>query len=158
MDREALKEAMKASISEVLETMFFLPLEVSEAETESPLFQVSPEKLKCASLKFQGPYTGEAIFLIPKALAGSLTADFMGRESDQIDGEDIDGTIKELLNMICGKTLSLFEAKTTFKLGIPETVNPSEVLDSFFSHKERNIALLCDAIDDQLGVRIVLDS
>jgi CheY-specific phosphatase CheX len=158
MDREAMKEAMKTSISEVLETMFFLPLEVSEAEADSPLFQISPEKLKCTSLKFQGPYTGEAIFLIPNALAGSLTADFMGRDSNQVDGEDVDGTIKELLNMICGKTLSLFQAKSTFKLGIPEMVNPGEALDDFFSHKEQNIALLCDAIDDQLGVRIVIDS
>ena len=158
MDREAMKEAMKTSISEVLETMFFLPLEVSEAKADSPLFQISPEKLKCAGLKFQGPYTGEAIFLVPTALAGSLTADFMGWDSDQVDDEDVDGTIKEILNMICGKTLSLFEAKTTFKLGIPEMVNPGETLDDFFSHKERNIALLCDAIEDQLGVRIVIDS
>lgn len=158
MDREAMKEAMKTSISEVLETMFFLPLEVSEAEPDSPLFQMSPEKLKSVSLKFQGRFAGETVFLIPTDLADSLTADFMGREPDQIEDEDVDGTIKELLNMICGKALSLFEAKTTFKLGIPEMINSGEALKGFFSHTERNIALLCNAIDNQLGVRIVVGS
>jgi CheY-specific phosphatase CheX len=158
MDREAMKEAMKTSISEVLETMFFLPLEVFEAEPDSPLFQMSPEKLKSVSLKFQGRFAGEAVFVIPTDLAGSLTADFMGQDPDQIEDEDVDGTIKELLNMICGKALSLFEAKTIFKLGIPEMMNSGEALEGFFSHTERNIALLCDAIADQLGVRIVVGS
>ena len=158
MNRKAMKEAMKASISEVLETMFFLPLEFSETEADCALLQIAPVKLKCAGLRFQGPFGGEATFLIPNASARSLTADFMGRDLDEIGGEDVDATIKELLNMICGKALSLFEAKAVFKLGIPEMVNPGKVLDGFLSREERNIALLFDAMDDQLGVRIVMDS
>jgi len=156
MDRKALKEAMKTSISEVLETMFFLPLEVSETETDAPLFRIPPEKLTSARLEFQGVFQGEAFFLIPHTLATSLTADFMGRESSEIDPDDVQGTLKELLNMICGKALSLLDPKQIFKLGIPEIINSGMALEGFCSKEESDITLVFNAIENQLAVRIVI--
>ncbi|MBW2095886.1 MAG: chemotaxis protein CheX [Deltaproteobacteria bacterium] len=154
MDREALKEAMKTSISEVLETMFFLPLEVSETETDGPLFRIPPEKLTSARLQFQGRFQGEAMFLVPYTLATSLTADFMGQEPGKIGPDDVQGTLKELLNMICGKALSLFDPKESFNLGIPEMIDSGKALGGFCSKEENDITLVFNAIENQLAVRM----
>jgi chemotaxis protein CheY-P-specific phosphatase CheC len=158
MDREALKEAMKTSISEVLETMFFLPLEMAETRTEDPWSHIPREKLNYTRLKFQGPFSGEAFFLIPFSLGTSLTGDFLGQEANDIGTNEVEETTRELLNMICGKALSLLDPKAVFKLGIPETIRHEELINSIFSDNERDITLLCSTSHDQLAVKIAIHS
>ncbi len=158
MGWEALKEATKTSISEVLETMFFLPLEVSESEGGGDLSEISKDQLMGAGLKFTGPMAGEVVFLIPIKLARSLTADFLGQENADVGTGDIEETVKELVNMITGKALSLFDDEAIFKLGIPEAAEPAEPMDSFFSEDDNAFTLLFNAIEHQLALRITIGS
>jgi hypothetical protein len=96
--------------------------------------------------------------LIPHSLAGSLTADFLGQELDEIGMAEVEETTKELLNMICGKALSLFDPKAVFKLGIPEMVHSGEISDTVFSGNGEDITLLYNASENQLAVKIVIHS
>lgn len=156
MDSRALKNAMKVSISEVLETMFFMPLEEAEIKMDSALLQTPLNKLACARLIFQGPFSGEVIFLLPHTLAYSLTADFMGQDPNETGPEDMEGTLKELLNMICGKMLSLYDSKAVFKLGIPEKINLAEPLHNFLNTENDAINLIFDTMEEQLALHLAL--
>jgi CheY-specific phosphatase CheX len=158
MDWKVLKEATKASISEVLETMFFLPLEVSESERGRDLSQTPRDQLIGASLRFGGPIAGKVFFLIPIALARSLTADFLGQETADVGPDEMEGTVKEAVNMITGKTLSVFDEKSVFKLGIPDLMNPAELTNDFFSDNDDAFTLLFDAIEHQLALRIAIET
>jgi CheY-specific phosphatase CheX len=158
MGWEALKEATKISISEVLETMFFLPLEASESEGGEDLSQIPKDQLTGASLKFSGPITGKVVFLLPITLARSLTSDFLGEEDAEVGPDEMEGTIKEIVNMITGKALSLTDGKAVFKLGIPEGADITEDLNSFFSEDDNAFTLLFNAIEHQLALRICIES
>lgn len=158
MDLEALKEATKTSISEVLETMFFLPLEVSESEDGGDLAQLPKDQLTGACLKFDGPIAGEVTFLIPVNLARSLTADFLGQEEGEVGKDEMVGTVKEVVNMITGKALSLYDESAVFKLGIPFGEVSAESASGFFSKDDKAFTLLFNAIAHQLALRINIDS
>ncbi len=129
MDRDLLMKAMKASISEVLEKMFFLPLDVSDAGTWSD-FWGDPAAAKpiAVRLAFNGPFSGHFIFFIPRSLGGELTADFMGIEQEAVPPEHVDQTAKEILNMIAGTTFGALDEQAVFQLGIPETISAESVL------------------------------
>jgi len=158
MGWEALKETTKISISEVLETMFFLPLEASESEGGGDLSQIPKDQLTGASLDFSGPIAGKVVFLIPIKLARSLTSDFLGQENADVASDEMEGTIKEVVNMIMGKALSLIDEKAIFKLGIPEISDISEEMDRFFSKEDNAFTLLFNAIEHQLAFRVIIGS
>ena len=80
MKKEALTAAMKNSISDVLETMFFLPLDFSDAADIDKQWGASQENILAAQLNFGGPFGGCAVFGIPQRLALSMTADFLGSD------------------------------------------------------------------------------
>ncbi len=158
MDWEALKEATKISISEILETMFFLPLEASESKAGGDLSQMPKDQLMGASLDFTGPMAGKVVFLIPIKLARSLTSDFLGQENVDVDSDEMEGTIKEVVNMITGKTLSLIDEKGIFKLGIPEAADIEGQMDRFFSKEDNAFTLLFNAIEHHLAFRVIIRS
>jgi len=158
MGWEALKEATKTSISDVLETMFFLPLELSESKGGGGLSQTPKDQLMGVGLKFSGPMSGEVVILLPIKLARSLTADFLGQENAGVGTSEMEGTVKELVNMITGKALSLFDEGAIFKLGIPEAAEPAAPIDGFFSEDDNAFTLLFNAIEHQLALRITIGS
>lgn len=131
MDRDLLMKAMKASISEVLEKMFFLPLELSQAGTSNELWEnPAAMDLMAVSLAFEGGFSGHFMLLIPRTLGRKLTADFMGVEEGGVPPEHVEETAKEILNMIAGNTFGKLDERTAFQLGIPETVSAQTVIAS----------------------------
>ena len=129
MDRDLLKKTMRTSISEVLEKMFFLPLDFSEAETPGELWEdPGAAELMAVRLSFGGPFSGTLIFLIPRKLGVDMTADFMGIDRDAVPAEHVDQTAKEILNMIAGSTFGLLDDQAVFELGIPETTSAETAL------------------------------
>jgi len=130
--KKILMKAMMTSISEVMETMFFLPVEFGGESTIIQSEQGKNKSLLTSRLKFNGDVTGSLCILVPKDLIGEMAENFIGESQDQLTDSHLTGTLTELLNMICGNALSKVTSKVPFKLGIPEVINETE-----FSEKEK---------------------
>ena len=123
-----LTTTMMTSTSEVMETMFYLPVEFKEEP--ATLIQGGLEKLKpnmACQLKFSGDVSGRVILLIPKDLLARMTEDFMGEPLENLEEDHLSGTLTEILNMICGNALSKVKVKTPFELDIPEVIDGSKL-------------------------------
>ncbi|MFO7784301.1 MAG: chemotaxis protein CheX [Thermodesulfobacteriota bacterium] len=155
MDRDLLMMTMKASISEVLEKMFFLPLDVSDAVDWSELWE-DPTALDpiAVRLAFSGPFSGHFLFLVPRGLGTGLTADFMGIEKKAVPPEHVEQTAKEILNMVAGTTFSDLVGQAIFQLGIPETVSAETALVQSTS-PDNEVFLGVETLQGRMGLLLV---
>ena len=154
MEREALKKAMKRSISEVLEKMFFLPVDFADTGLKEELW--SPEttdKILVARLNFNGPLSGLCHFMIPEDLTRSLTAGFMGEREESVNDVQITETVKEITNMLVGNTFSKFDNQKMFDLGIPEMVDFRSV-EKGHSGSGDEIFIAIQTIDSRLAFQM----
>ncbi|MCP3875784.1 MAG: chemotaxis protein CheX [Desulfobacteraceae bacterium] len=124
--KKILMKAMMTSISEVMETMFFLPVEFDGESTLSGC-GLSKEKIFACRLGFNGDTSGSATIVAPKTLAAEMAENFMGEAKKSLTDEHFSGTLTELCNIVCGNALSKTESKIPFELSIPELINESEV-------------------------------
>ncbi|MCF6246388.1 MAG: chemotaxis protein CheX [Desulfobacula sp.] len=124
---KTLTTAMKASISEVLETMFFLPIEFGDQKTHTQT-KMDKEKANMAcQLKFSGDFNGRFLLVTPKDLLIEVAENFLGESRDTLEDEHLVGTLTEMLNMICGNALSKLDSKVPFELDIPEVISESDI-------------------------------
>ena len=125
--KKILMTAIKTSISEVMETMFFLPVEFGR---ESVLDQCGMEKENTVTcqLAFEGDISGYLILFAPKTLIEQMAEDFMGEPRENLTDEHLTGTLTEMLNMICGNALSKIDSKVPFELGIAKMIDKTETL------------------------------
>jgi CheY-specific phosphatase CheX len=124
--KKILMKEMLTSISEVMETMFFLPVEFG---TESELSQFGMENkntLTCR-LAFSGDTSGCLILIAPINFIAEMAENFMGEPRENLTEEHFSGTLTEMLNMVCGNALSKTESKVPFELGIPEVIDESKI-------------------------------
>ena len=121
MDKSALTQAMKASISEVLEQMFFMPIEFA-APIDSGGDPPSATASIIARIGFCGSPSGTFVLVIPLALAQSVSADFLGATAQSLSGDQVTGTVLEMVNMLAGGTLSKYDTQALFDLQIPELI------------------------------------
>ncbi len=157
MDRERMKTAMRASISEVLEKMFFLPLEFFEADSPKELWKdPGAVDLTGARLSFFGSFSGSFLFLIPRKLGVALTADFMGVEPDAVPQEHVEQTVQEILNMIAGSTFSNLNEEAVFQLDIPTAVS-AETLPAMLARTPEYVFLGVDTLEDRIALAVVKD-
>ena len=134
MNQEAMIRTMKDSISEVFETMFFVPLDFDDAVDAGALKgDRLKEEMLSARLEFEGPLSGEFFFMIPKRLALSLTAGFMGEEIKAVCLDKIYGTVTEMINMVAGNFFSRLDNKAVFDLGLPEIFPEQEAWPKMIS-------------------------
>ena len=157
MTKEALTSAMKNSISDVLETMFFLPVDFDDSVSLDGVWDLDKDKIIAAKLIFDGPLSGYSILYIPEKLAVSITADFMGKEEKDISSEQARGTLMEITNMITGNVFSLYDPEAVFNLGVPELVGLDDFHDGL-SGSENRISIAIDTLENylvlQMSVRI----
>ena len=119
--KEALKAAMTTSISEVLETMFFMTIEATEDMEWTDLTDSNDgEKLFVSKINFQGPLSGSFFLMVPESILSAMTEMFMGMETGEVAETHLTGTISEAINMIAGNTFSKLDDQTVFNLEIPE--------------------------------------
>ncbi|HKJ98499.1 MAG TPA: chemotaxis protein CheX [Desulfotignum sp.] len=121
-----LMTEMKTSISEVMETMFFLPVEFGQTIVLSRAGLDVQDTMAC-KLAFSGDISGQVILAAPESLVLEMAENFMGEPRDQLTREHLTGTLQEMLNMVCGNALRNTQASTPFELGIPEIINLSEI-------------------------------
>ena len=155
MEKEVLITAMKTSISEVLETMFFLPLEFPDGVNPEEIWGSQKEVLVVGKLTFSGPFAGDLLFFIPRKLAVSLTGSFLGEDEASISQDHVTETVKELTNMIAGSTFGNYDDQTVFDLGIPEVVDFDEAKGQGADSGEE-IFIPIDTLDDKLALKVVV--
>jgi chemotaxis protein CheY-P-specific phosphatase CheC len=151
-----LKSAMTASISEVLETMFYMPLECDDSVKRNPEELFGQPDLRVCRLDFSGKLSGRFIMMIPESLLVTMAADFMGEDPLNIKRQHSDGIIKEVLNMVAGHMFSTMDSNSEFKLGIPEIVDDPAVIASFKQGPPEGL-LVAEAIDGLIVTSIELD-
>jgi CheY-specific phosphatase CheX len=158
MNKEALMKAVKASISEVLEKMFFLPLEFAEEKSPAELWPSgSDEGMIAVNLVFQGPFSGRYCFIIPKPSALALTASFLGEDRKQITPEQVAETVKEIINMIAGNTFGIFDEKAVFNLGIPQFVDFKKIKNQN-PGADKQILVVVDTLDQTMAFQLILNA
>jgi chemotaxis protein CheY-P-specific phosphatase CheC len=146
-----MTQAMKTSISEVLEKMFFLPLDFSDAASPADLWDAGGEPLIAVRLEFEGPISGRFALLIPRKLGSEMCADFMGCAPDEVSTDHVEQTAKEIINMVAGSTFSALDEEAVFNLGIPEAVSVETVLNVPADSGE-SVFLGIDTLESHIGL------
>jgi CheY-specific phosphatase CheX len=114
--------AMKTSISEVMETMFFLPVEFVEEPALKQIKALKGRQGKACRLDFSGDCSGSVFLLVPRQLLMEMAENFIG-ESGESMGEDLlDGTLTEAVNMMAGNALRKVKSTVPFEVSIPKLV------------------------------------
>ncbi len=122
-----LMTVMKDSISEVLETMFYLPVEFQEDVTAEQINEIKQKISMGCRLKTTGSFEATFQYFIPDQLLLDMTQNFMGEDQENCTKEYLEGTLKEALNMIIGNALKSIDAKTPPDLDIPEIIKISDL-------------------------------
>ena len=119
-------KAMKTSISEVMGTMFFLPIEFSEEPPVKEIKGIKGKQNKACRIDFSGDRSGSVYLLVPTGLLSQMAENFMGEPAESLGEDLLDGTLTETVNMITGNALRKVKAEKPFQLGIPKPVPGSE--------------------------------
>lgn len=154
--KTTLKTAMMASISEVLDTMFFLPLEFSDPASPETDGVFGEDKTVACRIGFQGRFSGYFTLFVPENMLVTLTENFMGLNPDNITPEHTFGTIKEALNIMAGGTLSGFDDTIEFQLTIPEIIHNKIAFKKGTDEKE--IVVITKTTEGSLVLRAVITS
>lgn len=155
MEKEALTTSMKNSISNVLETMFFLPLDFTESLSTAELWNETEDQIMAARLNFDGTYSGYCVFYIPRRLAVSITADFMGKDEESVSDDQVSGTVTEITNMITGNTFSLYDTHSVINLDVPELVPFSDYRKGFPEMSDE-LFLVIETLEDRLAYQMII--
>ena len=157
MEKEALIAAMKRSISEVLETMFFLPLDFCDSVNLGELWHSGKDDIVATKLNFTGPFAGYFLFFVPKELALSLTASFLGKEEEGLSQDHVGETVKEIMNMTAGNAFSILDDQAVFDLAIPQLVGPDEV-EGTKGNADEVVFVGINTLENSLGLKMVMRS
>lgn len=122
MTDHLIRQALRDSVNEVLEKMFFVetPGEASDTTGDPQANEI------VVALTFQGAPSGSFLLRLTGAAAHQFAADFLGIDEAEVSGIQTSEVVRELANMICGSVLSRVESAATFRLAAPRIVPPSE--------------------------------
>lgn len=157
MEKKALTTSMKNSISDVLETMFFLPLDFTESLSTAELWNETEDQMMAARLDFDGTCSGYCVFYIPRRLAVSITADFMGKDEEDVSDDQVSGTVTEITNMITGNTFSLYDTESVVNLGVPELVSFSDYQKGL-PETSGEFFIVIETLEDRLAYQMIIAS
>ena len=149
MNRETMLKAMTTSTSEVLETMFFMSVDVVAPTAEQEFGAGVASEHVNAKLSFKGPVSGCMLLQVPALLAQEITADFLGVATSQVDVEQVAGTVMEMVNMLTGNTLSVYDSDAVFDLGVPRIVKGEQKIDEII-HAGEPIHINLDTLDSRI--------
>jgi CheY-specific phosphatase CheX len=147
---KTLTTAMMTSISEVLETMFYMPVEFGEETTFLQSGMDKNQSNMACQLNFSGELSGHFTLVVPKDLLTEVTENFIGESRESLEEAHLSGTLTEMLNMISGNALSKLESKIPFELGIPKVINESEL-------PKTQSPILIETTQSKMAVFITMD-
>jgi CheY-specific phosphatase CheX len=122
-----LIEALRNSVTDVLEKMFFVRT-LDEDELEA----CGNDTVLTAQLTFRGQPSGGLRLRIPAKAARSIAADFLGARDEELTDREVGEVICELANMICGSVLSRVESTVLFRLDSPRLIDGNEAANAEF--------------------------
>lgn len=154
MDHQVMIQAMKNSISDVLEQMFFLPLDFLEPSSGNGDSRPGQDNL-VVRLGFRGALTGGFYLTVPNELAWSATKDFLGVESAAVDLDKVEGTVREMINMLAGNVLSHYDSEAVFDLEMPEMTSPSMMQEQLTRAPEA-LGIVINTPDGHMRFNIVV--
>jgi CheY-specific phosphatase CheX len=154
--RETMTMNMKQAISNVLELMFFLPVQFIENDCPMSEWLPQDQVYTGATLGFSGPVSGSYYLLIPVAMAKEITANFLGLSEEEVNEAQERDTVKEALNMIGGHMLSLVDKPDGYQLAIPQIISETGFDMNTNVGKKENIIFI-EAEGSHLAAGIVLD-
>lgn len=154
MDKTPLIQAMKASISEVLEQMFFMPIDIAAPMKNGADPEAVPASI-IARIGFCGPLSGSFVLLIPDTLARSVSADFLGTTPQSLSTSQVSGTVLEIVNMLAGSTLSRYDQQALFDLKIPELITVDN-LRTLTEGVHDHIVIRIQTLDSQMTFKLIL--
>ncbi|MBW2340078.1 MAG: chemotaxis protein CheX [Deltaproteobacteria bacterium] len=129
MKKETMMKTLKEAISNVLDTMFFQPVQLDESNSNFQEWFSIGQSLCGATVSFNGPLAGSLYLIVPLDLLSEITANFLGLKEEEIHEDQRRDTVREALNMIGGRMLSLADKAGAFKLGIPELMDENDLSD-----------------------------
>lgn len=153
-----LKSVMTASISEVLETMFYMPLEFDDYGGIDHQGRLDIPDLRICKLEFRGKLAGHFIMAIPESLLFSMACDFMGEDREDITRQHSDGILKEALNMVAGHMFSNMDSKSEYTLGIPEIIEKKTIAELLGQEPDNKEMVLAESIEGFVLCAICLES
>ncbi len=104
---------LKDVISKVLETMFFAMVDFEECGSEDRPFDYESE---IHLLNHKGEIT--ILMRMSKEFATMITANFLGIDENQVEAEDLEDSVRELMNMVGGGYHANIK-NMEWQLGIP---------------------------------------
>ncbi|MCM2284085.1 MAG: chemotaxis protein CheX [Desulfobacula sp.] len=146
---KTIMTAMKTSISEVMETMFFLPVEFVDEPALKQIKALKGKKGKACRLDFSGDCSGSVILLTPRQLLMEMAENFMGESGESMKEDLLDGTLAEAVNMMAGNALRKIKTKVPFELSIPKLVPGTEF-------PENEGTLIINTTGPEMAVHITL--
>ncbi|MDY6822684.1 MAG: hypothetical protein SWH68_02640 [Thermodesulfobacteriota bacterium] len=126
MKLETMEKAMKTSIFEVLETMFYMAPEFADLSDHPPESGDTAGSMLGCTLEFSNGLSGRFTALAPPDFLREMTENFMALDPDEITSTHMEGIIKEYLNMVAGGTFRLYDDTLVFNLGTPAIIPPDE--------------------------------
>jgi CheY-specific phosphatase CheX len=154
MDKPAMTEAMRASISEVLEQMFFMPVDFITPDTA----RQDPEPVDgsiIAKLGFSGSLAGTFMLQVPRPLAQSVSADFLGTAPSSLSDSDVAGTVLEMANMLVGGALSIYDSQTLYDLQIPQLISKQD-MGAFTGQCCDGIVIRVQTLENRMTFQLIL--
>lgn len=164
MDMNHLMTQMMTSISEVMETMFYIPVEPREIESIETSGFLDVQEIQACRITFSGPFSGKIYLLLPQSLLTVITENFMGESQEHLTAEHLTGTLMEILNMMAGNTFSKIDQSSSFGLGVPET--GEQFIDELCRGKggslspDKNLSgnsIIIDTMDGPMAAAVQLD-
>lgn len=126
MNLETLAKAMRTSIFDVLETMFYMAPEFAGIAEHPPNSQDPSTAMLGCELAFSNGLSGRFVVLSPTSFIQEMTENFMALDNHEITNLHLEGIIKEYLNMVAGGTFRLFDDTMVFNLGTPGIISPEK--------------------------------
>ena len=142
-------KTMKTSISEVMEIMFFLPVEFFEEPSQKEIKAIKGSRNKTCRLDFSGDCSGSVYLLVPIELLSQMAENFMGEPAETLGDDILGGTLTETANMMAGNALRKLKPEKPFALSIPELVPGIQF-------PETKGTLIIDTPGPQMAVHITL--
>jgi CheY-specific phosphatase CheX len=147
-----MRQALRESVNEVLEKMFFAQT-IGECSNASPTADQPADEV-AVSLTFQGKPSGLFLLRLTTAAARQIAADFLGLDEAEVSDRQTSEVIRELANMICGSVLSRVESAATFQLGAPRILLPCEEVAESLSNTRYCVQLFNGRLSVNFGTGI----
>lgn len=154
MEKQSLIQAMRHSISEVLEAMFYLPVEFSDTVAETDLPDSEMDRMAAFRLKFSGPFSGAFVLLVPAEFVAVLAGNFLGKDKDEVSSQNVIETSKEIINMIAGNTFAILNDQAVFDLNLPEALSLDQARQA--SGYADEIVVRSEIMDNHLFLKLAI--